>query len=73
MRMAVSKSLRHIVWLQRFDGHTETKITISVKTHFVHSDVTTVVIFLTFSVVILYLHSHFLFAVHPGQPPFLGG
>lgn len=24
MRMAVSGSLRHIVWLQRFEGHTET-------------------------------------------------
>lgn len=30
------------------------------------------VLLLTFSVLVLYLHSHFFLAVHPGQPHLLG-
>lgn len=50
-------------------------ITISVKTHVGHSDLTSMVVramFLTFSVCTLYLQSHFFSAVHPGQSHFFG-
>lgn len=72
MTMAVSGSLRHIVWLQRFDGFTETKHLCqnsSCAFGFTHWSF----LFLTFSVLVFYLDGNFFLAVHPQQSLLLGG
>ena len=74
MRTAVSGSLRHIVWLQRFDGHTETESTsLSKPILWIRMQQLYLMGFLTFSVVAFYLRRHSFLAVHPVQSFFLWG
>lgn len=72
----MSGSLRHMVWLQRSDGHAETKHNPSVQKLLTRIKMRPRQVdrfsFLTFSVFRPYLRDHFLLAAHPQQPPFLG-